>query len=318
MIYINAIEGTGFLASPKHVYSMTHEQSHRTEELDRAEYIVKINKKGGHVEGTRWYRDNSRESIRDETLGALIELGAVNEKAGIATTSGRPRYFLLKSFADLFNPDLIGKELENAIASWRDNNLSRSALSRVTIANRGTFTSEGVLVTFPNGETRHLATGASSDISKEVIEVFAKKFLVNPYVVWVSESGNKVHFRDDDLAKRLGLIIDPKLNLPDLIIFDVIGDRILVVFIEVVATDGAIDAARKKALLEITDHAGYDRSNVVFITAFMDRQSAGFKKTIDEVDWNTFIWFASEPGNFFILKEGVVTLSEIIDKLRIK
>jgi hypothetical protein len=114
----------------------------------------------------------------------------------------------------------------------------------------------------------------------------------------------------------LGLIIDPKSNLPDLIIFDVIDERILVVFVEVVATDGAIDAARRRALYELTDQAQYDRSNVVFVTAFMDRQSVGFKKTIDEVDWNTFIWFASEPDNIFILKEGTITLSEIIDKLR--
>jgi len=89
----------------------------------------------------------------------------------------------------------------------------------------------------------------------------------------------------------------------------------LIVFVEVVATDGAIDAARKKALFEITDNAGYDRSNVLFVTAFMDRQSAGFKKTISEVDWNTFIWFASEPDNIFILREGVMTLAEIISRL---
>jgi hypothetical protein len=60
--------------------------------------------------------------------------------------------------------------------------------SRITIANKGKSASEGVLVTFPNGETRHLNIGASSDITKEVIEIFAKKFLINPYVVWVSES----------------------------------------------------------------------------------------------------------------------------------
>jgi hypothetical protein len=50
----------------------------------------------------------------------------------------------------------------------------------------------GVLVTFPSGETRQLAPGPSSIISQAVIEVFAKRFLEKPAVLWPSESGNNM------------------------------------------------------------------------------------------------------------------------------
>jgi hypothetical protein len=63
----------------------------------------------------------------------------------------------------------------------------------------------GVLVTFPNNETRRLAPGPSSIITQAVIEVFAKDFLEYPAVLWLSESGNKVVARDDEIAAAIGL-----------------------------------------------------------------------------------------------------------------
>jgi BsuBI/PstI restriction endonuclease C-terminus. len=53
------------------------------------------------------------------------------------------------------------------------------------------------------------------------------------------------------------------------------------------------------------------RSQVLFVTAYMDRESPAFKKTIPQLAWNSFAWFASEPENIFILKEGVVKLNEL-------
>ncbi|MCY4498234.1 MAG: BsuBI/PstI family type II restriction endonuclease, partial [Rhodospirillaceae bacterium] len=43
----------------------------------------------------------------------------------------------------------------------------------------------GVLVTFPNRETRQLAPGPSSIITQAVIEVFARNFLDDPAVLWL-------------------------------------------------------------------------------------------------------------------------------------
>src|ERR1700691_4521857 len=130
--------------------------------------------------------------------------------------------------------------------------LSATALARTVLMRRGAVTTgEGVLVTFPNGETRRMAAGPSSVISKAVIEEFAKRFLVNPAVLWVSESGAKVVSREDELAAKLKLKIAADRNLPDLILVD-LGDgkssHMLLVFIEVVASDGPVTSQRQEAL----------------------------------------------------------------------
>lgn len=81
-------------------------------------------------------------------------------------------------------------------------------------------------------------------------------------------------------------------------------------------TDGASTPRRVKAIYDITDKAGYSRSQVIFVSAYIDRQSVGFKKTIPELEWNSFVWFASEPDNLFILHESVMTLAEIISRMK--
>ena len=97
-------------------------------------------------------------------------------------------------------------------------------------------------------------------ISKAVIEEFARRYLVNPAVLWISESGAKVVARDDELAGQLKRKISADRNLPDIILVD-LGDGknggIVLVFVEVVATDGPVTAPRQEALLKIATEAGF-------------------------------------------------------------
>jgi hypothetical protein len=257
-----------------------------------------------------WYRENSREQIRDETIRqGLIPNNAVMELPGIPTTSSKPRYALRKGFAALFDPALNDNEkFKRAAAAWRTHNMSATALARTILMRTGSAKStEGILVTFPNGETRRMAPGPSSVISKAVIEEFAKRYLASPAVLWLSESGAKVVARDDGLAAQLKMKIAADRNLPDIILVD-LGDaeanRILIVFIEVVASDGPVTTQRREALLKIATDAGFPASCVGFVTAYLDRSSGAFKKTISELAWNSFAWFAAEPEHLVILQKG--------------
>jgi hypothetical protein len=96
-------------------------------------------------------------------------------------------------------------------------------------------------------------------ISKAVIEEFAKRYLRNPAVLWVSESGAKVVARDDQLAAQLKLKISADRNLPDIILVDLgAGDRpMILIFTEVVATDGPVTPQRREALLKVATDAGF-------------------------------------------------------------
>lgn len=306
MLYIGAVEGTGIFLAPKHVYRMTDEQAAASGDGDRIAYRKRAVTPGFSPTGARWYADNSREGIRDETLReGLVRVGAAVARGDLATTSSKPRYALRPNFADLFRPELDGDDLESAVEGFQEATLSPGALARVAIVRHGAATGAlGPLVAFPNQETRRLAPGPSSVITKAVIEVFANRFLRDPAVLAVSESGNKLVARDERLAASIGLQIETDRNLPDIILVDLGPADPLLVFVEVVATDGPITERRREALLERTDAAGFRRSRVAFVTAYGDRESPAFRRTMSSVAWGTFIWFASEPQNLIVLRGG--------------
>jgi hypothetical protein len=238
MLYIGAVEGSDVWVAPKQIVRMTDEQAALQGEEDRKHYTIASMKPGFNPAGRRWYLENSREQIRDETIRqGFITNNAVLERPGVPTTSGRPRYALRTDFAALFDPALSGEAFETAAVTWQQNHLSAPARARTVLMRRGAVTTgEGELITFPNGETRRMTSGPSSVISKAVIEEFARRYLKTPAVLWLSESGAKVVARDDELAGQLGLKISADRNLPDIVLVD-LGDEnspgLVLVFVEV-------------------------------------------------------------------------------------
>lgn len=305
MMYIGAIEGSDHWIRPDQVTRMTDAQATSTGDVDREAWRAASLRSAGSIEG-RWYAANTREPIRDETLReGLVRTGVVMEREGIPTTSPRPRYALTRDFVALFDPGLYGKALETAITAWQNSNLSTGALARIEIMRQGAVSSEGrVLVRLPSGETRQMQPGPSSVISKAVIEEFAPRFLEMPGVVWLSESRNQIVARDDELAQAIGLTIEPQRNLPDLILVDLGPAEPLLVFVEVVATAGPVSTSRQTALWGIAEEAGFNERQVIFVTAYEDRDTAAFKSSVSQLAWRSFAWFMSEPEHIMILHRG--------------
>lgn len=318
MLYVGAIEGTGRFLAPKHVYRMTDVQARRLGDRDRLWYAEECLKPGFNPRGRRWYLDNTREPIRDETLrDGLVAIGASIVRPGVPTTSSRPRYALRTSFAVLFDPGLGASAFEAAAEAWRRASLSAGALMRVALAAQGgAAPGDVVQVTFPDGHTRQMAAGSSSMIAKAVIEVFAARFLQRPAVVLLSESQVKIIDRDERLVSRLRLRIEASGNLPDIVLADLGPQEPLLAFVEVVATDGAVTAERKAALLRIATDAGFSPRQVAFVTAYADRASTGFRRTVSRLAWGSFAWFASEPDNLLAQYEdigGRTVLSDLVE-----
>lgn len=297
MLYAGAVEGTGTWIRPDQVTRMTDTQAARIDFKSRKRWLADSLKPGrGEVSG-RWYAVNTRESIRDDTLrNSLIPNGAVIEREGLPTTSPAPRYALQAEFASLLDPTLHGDLLREAIEAWQYENLTAGTLARIAILRRGAVVpDENVTVRFPNAETRSMAPGRSSQIAKSVIEDFALRFLGTPAVLWLSESRNKVIARDDELARSIGLQIQADRTLPDIILVDLAPKHPTFVFVEVVASDGPVTLKRKEALTALAAAARFPTQHLVFVTAYLDRTAAEFKKTVSDLAWGSFAWFASEP-----------------------
>ena len=71
-------------------------------------------------------------------------------------------------------------------------------------------------------------------------------------------------------------------------------------------------------MFALIDEAGFSRHQAAFLSAYRDRESAGFKKTVSGLAWGSFAWFMSEPDKIVILRDGgtsPVLLADLIARL---
>jgi hypothetical protein len=312
MLYAGAVSGRDSWSRPDQVTRMTDAQAVLDSDAERLAWAkTSMAASKGEMPG-RWYAVNTRESIRDDTIrNGLVPNGVIIEKPGVAVTSPAGRYALDADFVDILDPDLDEEAFAEKAEVWRENHLTGPARARIAIVKKGSAKSTtNVAVELPNGESRLLSAGPSSELTKQVIEVFAPRFLKTPAVIFISESGQKVVTRDDQLAKQIGFNIEAEKNLPDVILADV-GHPVLgtlIVFVEVVATDGPVSEKRKAALLKVAEKASFSADHIAFVTVFLDRSAAPFKKSVDQLAWGSYAWFASEPDGLLVLTDKLQAL----------
>lgn len=249
------------------------------------------------VEAPKGYADNSRETVRDETFRKWKEVGAIRENAAIAKNSSKGRWALESHFADLFDPSIPADEFVDLAAGWRESHLSPEAKLRVQFAAHAESSEHAVSVALPSvGGTRVLEAGRASLILKSLIENWAPARLDKPYVITVSEPGDKVYVADANLLNFIGLSINVSDLLPDAVIADVV-DPVKFWFVEAVNTDGEINESRKSRLLEWAGRQGIAAENCNFLTAFSSRNDPAARRRLKDLAVGTFAYFADEPGN---------------------
>jgi len=296
MLYGLAVQGQPARIRPSTVTVMTDAQSTKHSRSDRESWLKTMQGAKKPNLPDRWYSENTREPIRDDTIATLKQIGAVEEAGGIPTTSSKPRYYLDKEFADLLNPKLRGKELEKTITRWRSCHLAKAALILQELKEQERRSE--IVIEYGN-KKRSLAPGKSSVLTKAALEVFANKFLKEPTVLLISESAEKIHMEEAKILERLNLVINPKKTLPDLLILE--KDPFRLVFVEIVHTDGPISNSRKKELLELARDNELSEEQCAFVTIFASRSDPAYRKVHRNIAWGSFVWFADEPNRIIYL-----------------
>lgn len=250
------------------------------------------------LEVSRWYADNSREGVRDETFSLWMANGAMRKRPGVATTSSAGRWAMTGSFADLFDPELDGDELVEAIDAWREAHMDPGVLARVLTLRAREEAEHQVVVQLPaNAGTRTLGAGESSRILKGVVERWAPARLADPVVLTISEPGAKLLVADERSLRSLGLTLDPGNLLPDALLVDIGAAPAEFWIVEAVASAGPIDERRRERLLAWAAEHRIPPQRCRFLTAFLDRDSGPAKRHLKDLAAGTFAWFESEPGH---------------------
>jgi len=312
MIYINAVvpdlgdpPDDSFWARPTTVLWMTDAALEHTDETDRRQWreaAAKGQRKLRELRATwddfgdPWYSDNSRETVRDETWPLWNRFGAVRTRPGVVTNSSKPRWALTESFAELFNPDLNDIILDEAIEAWVASHLTTHDRIRIGQANRQDRDLDSVAVMMPlTGIARKLSTGLASAIIKGVIEEWAPRRMDRPYVIAISEPGNKLFAPDQQILADAGISINVSELLPDLLMVDLSSGSRKFWIVEAVATDGVIDEARKEMLTEWAQDQKIPSDQCQFLSAFASRNSAPGRKRLKDLAAGTYAWYLDEP-----------------------
>ncbi len=318
-LYVGAIAGSDVWIAPRHVVRMGELQASQCDDTRREAYHAAMNSARAPSPLDRWYAENTREPLRDEVIRqGLVPVNAIVERTGLPTTSPLGRYALQADFAALFRPGLEGDALDAAAAEWRTRNLSAAARARTALVRASASTSSAnIVVHCPGGSSIILPPGPSPTITKAVVEVFAPNFLANPRVAWVSDSASKTPFRDAPLETALGITLDAATLLPDVVLVDLDPPgrpgAVLLVFVEVVASDGAVTARRRRALLELIASASraYRPEDAAFVTAYLDRGGDAVRRTVTGLAWGSFAWFVSEPDKLVQMHDGIAATRKL-------
>jgi hypothetical protein len=244
-----------------------------------------------------WYASDSRETLRDETWRKWRGHGVVRRREGLSDTSPRPRWALTASFADLFDPGLVGEALDAAIKEWRSSHLSPGDLLKIQYNQDLAKSQHQIPVQISGPEVRYLAPGTSSAILKGVVEEWAPRRLSAPMVVAISEPGAKVWMVDAAKMATAGISINVSRLLPDALILDVGATPPVFWIIEAVASDGEIDEDRKAELLSWAQDQYINPAQCRFLSAFPSRNSPPARKRLKDIAAGTFCWFLDEPDH---------------------
>lgn len=243
------------------------------------------------------YRENSRETLRDETFRKWREHGAIRWRPGVPTSSSAPRWALLDDFADLFDPNLNEEAFHEAADRWRETHLDPGTRLRAVFALDSETAQHAVRIQLPDGTARTLEPGDSSLIVKGVVEAWAPARLTQPVVLAISEPGVKVHVGDERMLQALGIRLDVANVLPDVLIADMGVEPVQFWIIEAVASDGPVSAERRKALLAWAAQQNIKPDRCSFLTAFLSRNASAAKRRLKDLASGTWAWYADEPGS---------------------
>ena len=232
------------------------------------------------------YAPNTRETIRRQTLHQFVD-------AGLALYNPDKPDRPVNSPAAVYqvSPQALNLLITFGTDGWKTE-LSRylSVSGSLAEKNAAPRNFAGRILKLGSGLNIRLSPGAHSQLIHEIVNSFAPRFVSACQVLYVGDTGNKASFFDDDGFSKLGIVLDRKGKMPDVVIQDTSRNWILL--IEAVTSHGPVDAKRKRELTKLFEKSAL---GIVFVTAFPDKKT--FNKYLAQVAWETEVWIADNPDH---------------------
>lgn len=232
------------------------------------------------------YAENTRETIRRQTIHQFVQSGIVLEnpdRPTRPTNSPATRYQIEPGALNLVRT-FGTRRWSKALASY----LATADALRLLHAKERAMTV--VPVRLPNGATVELSGGGQNRLIKQIIEEFCARFTPGGVVIYVGDAGQKFKLFEQDYLKALGVEIETHGKMPDVIVHFV--DKNWLVLIEAVTSHGPVDIKRHNELRKL--FAG-SQAGLVYVTAFETR--AAMVRYLGDIAWETEVWVSESPSH---------------------
>ena len=232
------------------------------------------------------YAENSRESVRKETLHQFVAGGLVlqnPDQPSRPPNSPKWNYQIAPEAKLLLST--------YGTSSWRD------ALS-VYLINVGSLSDKYkaqrdlamLPCRLPDGSLFDMSPGGHSELIRDVIEGFAPRFAPGARVLYLGDTGNKGVIMDVNMLEELGVPLHERGKMPDAILFR--KDKNWLYLIESVTSVGPVDGKRHAELSYLFRNS---TAGLVFVTAFPSRQL--MSRFLARLAWETEVWCADDPSH---------------------
>ena len=265
------------------------------EEYSRIHDIITfINKhypdKGGTDTKRGNYKENSRETIRDDSVTPLCEL-AVLEHNGAKSQSEKSGYRLTNQFALLLK-SFGSEDWEDELAYYRSTHKSyKEKYSQIKKLD------SGLPVTF-NNKSFTLTRTAHNKLQKSVLEKFAPYFAPNSKLLYLGDTKKRKLIADEKFLLQLNIHVLEYSILPDIILYN--EDKQWLLFVEAYTSTGEFTVERVQKIKEYCKDCPTN-IDIIFVTAFSTMKKC--KEKFLSIAWDTEIWVAEEPTHM-IHKNG--------------
>ncbi len=232
------------------------------------------------------YAENSRETIRRQTLHQFIQGGIVEQNPDNPSRK-------INSSKNCYQCNVLTTELLQSFNTIEWNSKLVNFKNTVTLLiDRYRMEREQLKIPVKINESvlLKLTPGIHNQLIKQIINEFGQRFTKGAKVLYIGDTGAKEDFYDKEGFQSLGLDLDLKSKLPDVVFYSKELDWIFLV--ESVTTHGPVDSKRK---IELEDLFGCTNKEIIFVSAFPDRQT--MNKFLSDISWESEVWIADNPSH---------------------
>ncbi len=232
------------------------------------------------------YAENSRETIRRQTLHQFIQAGIVvqnPENPSLPTNSKDNHYKLTHEALEVIK-SFRTRKWKTELKKWRENHIALKDKYRKEREKKL------IPLVLKNGNKLQFSPGKHNELQIAIIEKFAPRFAPDSFLVYVGDTARKSLYIDEKILQEIGIAFDEHKKLPDVILFD--KKKNWLFLIEAVTSHGPISPKRLTELETVFKNIEISK---IYVSAFPDLDE--FKKNAKDISWETEIWIMNVPDH---------------------